>query len=129
MRLCLDTNAYSSFKQGNAPLLEVLQVAESILVPMTVYGELCAGFYLGSKSQANFLELERFLERPGITLTEINRDIADRYGQLVRQLQKNGNMIPTNDIWIAATAMETGSRLVSYDRHFAKVPGLILISP
>ena len=32
-----------------------------------------------------------------------------------------------NDIWIAASSMETGSRLLSCDKHFSPVPGLILV--
>ena len=37
--------------------------------------------------------------------------------------------IPENDIWIAATALETGARLVSYDSHFDHVGGLIRLAP
>ena len=38
-------------------------------------------------------------------------------------------LIPTNDIWIAAAALETGARLVTYDAHFGKVQGLFILSP
>jgi predicted nucleic acid-binding protein len=31
--------------------------------------------------------------------------------------------------WIAAAAMETGSRLVTYDAHFAHIPGLLVVAP
>ena len=30
------------------------------------------------------------------------------------------------DAWIAANTFETGSALVTYDRHFAKIPGILL---
>ena len=33
-----------------------------------------------------------------------------------------GTPIPTNDIWIAAQAMETGADLLSYDQHFGSEP-------
>ena len=36
--------------------------------------------------------------------------------------------MPTNDIWIAAHAMETGAELLSYDEHFASVAGLAWIA-
>ena len=32
--------------------------------------------------------------------------------------------LPTNDVWIAAHAMETGADLVSADRHFEVVDGI-----
>jgi tRNA(fMet)-specific endonuclease VapC len=44
-------------------------------------------------------------------------------------LRKQGAPLPTNDIWIAAVALETGSRLVAYDDHFDCIPGLIVIAP
>ena len=34
------------------------------------------------------------------------------------------NPIPSNDVWIAAHAMETGADLVSADRHFEAVDGI-----
>jgi predicted nucleic acid-binding protein len=37
--------------------------------------------------------------------------------------------LSTNDIWIAAAALENGGRLVAYDSHFENVPGLIVESP
>ena len=35
-------------------------------------------------------------------------------------------MIPLNDIWIAAHAIETGAKLVTYDKHFRHIAGLRL---
>jgi predicted nucleic acid-binding protein len=35
--------------------------------------------------------------------------------------------IPTNDVWIAATALETGSRMLSFHSHFRQVPGLMMV--
>jgi predicted nucleic acid-binding protein len=35
-------------------------------------------------------------------------------------------------VWIAAAAMETGSRLIAFDRDFERIPGLavdVLINP
>ena len=53
---------------------------------------------------------------------------ADRYARVAdRRFGARGRPIPTNDIWIAAHAMETGADLVSYDRHFDHVEGLAWI--
>jgi predicted nucleic acid-binding protein len=41
-------------------------------------------------------------------------------------LRKRGTSIPTNDIWIAASAMQYGLRLLTADRHFLKVPQIIV---
>ena len=39
-------------------------------------------------------------------------------------LQSKGRPIPTNDIWIAAHAMESGADLLSFDPRFESVDGL-----
>jgi tRNA(fMet)-specific endonuclease VapC len=33
--------------------------------------------------------------------------------------------MPTNDIWIAAHALESGAELLTFDRHFESIDGLI----
>ena len=62
-------------------------------------------------------------------ITPPDEAVAERCGYLVRDLGQQGTPIPTNDLWIAASALETGARLVSYDAHFECVPGLIVIAP
>ncbi|MBR3924076.1 MAG: PIN domain-containing protein [Kiritimatiellae bacterium] len=59
----------------------------------------------------------------------VTQSIAERWGYVKASLAKNGTPIPDNDIWIAATALETGARLISYDSHFDSVGGLIRLSP
>ena len=44
MKVCLDTNAYSRLMLGYAPLKELLELVDEILVPATVLGELDVGF-------------------------------------------------------------------------------------
>ena len=129
MRVCLDTNAYSRLMRNQAGLQRCLEEAEIIHVPTTVLGELYAGFCLGSRYEDNCRELEAFLELPGVQIATPSQDVAERYGYLVRDLRQQGTPIPTNDLWIAAAALETGARLVSYDAHFQHVPGLIVIAP
>ncbi|MBM4142466.1 MAG: type II toxin-antitoxin system VapC family toxin [Lentisphaerae bacterium] len=129
MRACLDTNAYSRLMGGHVPLTELLESCEEVLLPATVLGELHAGFERGSRREANRRQLAEFLALPGVGTIPVTADIAERYGVLVRDLTRQGNPIPTNDIWIAAAALETGTRLVTYDPHFERVHGLIVLSP
>jgi tRNA(fMet)-specific endonuclease VapC len=129
MRVCLDTSAYSRLMGGHAPLTQLLESADEVLVPATVLGELHAGFEMGSRREANRRKLDEFLALSGVETTAVTAEIAERYGLLVSQLTRQGTPIPTNDIWIAATALETGSRLVTYDSHFEHIPGLIVLTP
>jgi tRNA(fMet)-specific endonuclease VapC len=49
---------------------------------------------------------------------------AERFGRIAAALRRRGTPIPTNDIWIAAQAMESGAELLSFDEHFAEVDAL-----
>jgi len=53
---------------------------------------------------------------------------ADRYSRIFSSLRAKGRPIPTNDVWIAAHAMETGADLLSADQHFKHVDGIAWIS-
>jgi tRNA(fMet)-specific endonuclease VapC len=129
MRVCLDTNAYSRLMSGHAPLTQLLESVDDVLIPATVLGELHAGFEMGARCAANRRQLDDFLAQPGVGTIPVTADIAERYGLLVGQLTRQGTPIPTNDIWIAATVLETGARLVSYDSHFRNIPGIIVLCP
>ena len=59
----------------------------------------------------------------------INLRTAERFGRLAAGLRKKGRPIPSNDLWIAAQAMETGADLLSFDKHFAEIDGLAWIRP
>ena len=52
---------------------------------------------------------------------------ADRYSRVMTALKAKGRPIPTNDVWIAAHAMETGADLVSADGHFEHVDGIVWV--
>ncbi len=129
MKLCLDTNAYSAIGRGNRAVAALVEEADEILVPATVFGELVFGFLNGAKFRRNEDALDRFLQEDGVVLQPVTRDIAERYGYVKASLKRKGTPIPENDIWIAATALETGSRLVSYDTDFDRVDGILRIAP
>ena len=129
MKFVLDTNAYSRLMQNRSSLTELVEHADLVLLPTVAIGELYAGFHLGSRCESNRAGLNEFLCLPGIEIVPIDHDIAERYGILVCTLKEKGTPIPTNDIWIAATSLELGARLISYDTHFDYVPGLITLSP
>lgn len=128
MNVCLDTNAYTALKRGAASVTAILESAEEVLVPAIVLGELLAGFQTGSRAERNADELEEFLRRPGVLVVDVDRRVAERYGLLFKALKMIGRPVPTNDLWIAAVAVETGSRLLSDDSHFDQIPGVFRLT-
>ena len=49
------------------------------------------------------------------------------YAKILFDLESRGLKIPTNDIWIAASAIEAKLPLMARDEHFSRVRGLPLI--
>ncbi len=125
-RVLLDTNAYTSLLSGDESVLEVLATAEYCMMSVVVLGELHAGFKGGTKERMNRDLLEEFLCRSTVRTIDITAATAEIFGTVKNQLKQAGTPIPINDVWISAHAIETGSWLVSYDRHFSQVPGILL---
>lgn len=129
MKVCLDTNAYSSLRRGNERLLGLLNECDEILMPAATYAELTYGFLRGGMLNENELLLNSFLEEDHVSFQPVTHSISERWGYVKAALAQKGTPIPENDIWIAATALETGARLISYDHHFDLVGGLIRLAP
>lgn len=125
MKLILDTSAYVGFKLGHSELVEHLTRANAIFLSPIVLGELLFGFRNGSRFSDNMEELDRFLAHPVVETIRLTEITSDRYSRIAAQLKRQGTPIPSNDIWIAAQTMETGAELVTMDRHFAYVHGLV----
>ncbi|MFV1979276.1 MAG: type II toxin-antitoxin system VapC family toxin, partial [Myxococcota bacterium] len=108
MRICLDTSAYSAFKRGHEGALDVMQQADELVLPAVVVGELLAGFRIGTHEAINRRDLDRLLDSPRVSVAVLDADTGERYADIVAYLRAQGRPIPTNDIWIAATAMQWG---------------------
>ncbi len=125
-KILLDTNAYVRFLRGDEKVMAYLAQADSVYMSVFVLGELYAGFRAGGKERENRQILERFLLKSTVTILEATIETADVFGLIMASLRKSGKPIPINDVWIAAHGLETGSILVTYDDHFAVIPGLRL---
>ena len=77
--------------------------------------------------------------RPGAMLQALTDGLASRvvfgvtqitsqvYAHIFVDLEKAGQMIPINDIWIAALAIQHNLPLIARDKHFRRVKGLRVI--
>lgn len=124
-RILLDTSAYSAFKRGQPEVTELIRAAQTILLPATVIGELLAGFDLGARRERNRDELAEFCAAGRVQLHAVTQATAERYATCYVWLRGQGTPVPTNDLWIAAAAMETGAVVVTADRHFEFIPQVI----
>lgn len=124
MRVLLDTNAYSALRRGHDFVAEQVRSSEEVLLSSVVVGELLFGFRNGSRYDENAQALRSFVEDPHVRLLTVTWDTADWFSRISAELRKKGRPIPTNDIWIAAHAMEAGADLLSSDAHFGHIEGL-----
>jgi tRNA(fMet)-specific endonuclease VapC len=125
MTLLLDTNAYVALMKGHEGVAGMVRRAERIFLSSIVAGELIFGFRNGSRYEKNIGELDRFLENPFVEFLPVSYTTADRFGRIAASLRKKGTPMPSNDIWIAAHAIESGAELLSFDVHFAHIDGLV----
>ena len=124
--ILLDTNGYTAFKQGQPGAIDIIQRANRIALNSTVLGELMAGFAVGTRESKNRAELQQFLASERVHILVVDDGTALYYANVYRLLRSKGNPIPTNDMWIAATALQYGYALFSYDYHFRFIDGLLV---
>ena len=124
MNVALDTNAYSDFLRGVESRVAVVRAAERIHLPLIVIGELRAGFAAGSREMENLATLESFLSRPRVSVLRLDEETTEHYAKIFLRLRNKGVPIPTNDLWIAALAVQHGLDLCTSDAHFREVDGL-----
>ena len=127
MKVLLDSNAYSLLMRGHGEVAGLVRRAEEVLFSAIVVGELMYGFRRGTHFERNAADLRSFLDSPYSSFVEVGPVTADRYSRIAAALRSKGRPIPTNDVWIAAHAMDTGADLVSADGHFEHVEGIVWV--
>jgi len=122
-RFLLDTNAAIAYIAKDPDVLAVIENADEIFISSIVLGELFYGAEKSGRAEANRAEVETF----AASGTILNCDIgsARYYGRVRQMLLAKGRPIPFNDTWIAATALQHGLTVLTRDKHFDEVDGLL----
>jgi tRNA(fMet)-specific endonuclease VapC len=125
MRIVVDTNRYRDFCMGVLEAVERLRKATHIMVPFVTLAELRAGFLAGTDAGSNARVLAAFLIRPRVHVLWPDEDTTHHYARIWIQLRRQGTPIPTNDLWIAALAVQHNLALYSRDMHFDAIGQLL----
>lgn len=125
-RLLLDTTAYSAMRRGDERLLEPVREASEIFLTSVVIGELVYGFIGGKLEERNRRLLREFVESDRVRVLSVDEETAERYAVIRDYLRRKRVPIPTNDLWISASAAQHGLKLLSLDKHFKDVPQVLL---
>ena len=125
-RYLLDTNIVIALFREDETIQSHLADALEVSVPVVVLGELYFGAAKSGRTTENLARVSEFASSNRIL--PCNVETAKRYGQLKQDLRAKGRLIPENDLWVAATALQYGLTLVSRDGHFQEIPNLHLES-
>lgn len=121
----LDTSiVVRHFRDGNA-FMSKLAAYEELYLPQAALAELYAGAFRSARTEKNLGQIRRFLEAVDVLVPD--ESTPELYGRISAQLSHAGTMIPQNDIWIAAVAMQCGLPLATADQHFQHVNGLTVL--
>lgn len=124
MIISLDTSAYSRYSRGDEKVEKVILRADKVFFPVISIGELYLGFKEGDRELQNLNILESFISASKVEIAKITDETATYYSLISFVLRKKGTPVPDNDAWIAASAIETKSTLITFDSHFLKIPSL-----
>jgi len=127
MRIAIDTNRYTDLCRGEPEVIARVEQAGRVMMPLIVVAELRAGFAVGRRGAENESVLQRFLAEPGVEVLYAGAATTHHYAGLYAQLRRQGTPVPTNDLWIAALAIEHQLALLTRDQHFVSIPQLRLI--
>jgi tRNA(fMet)-specific endonuclease VapC len=107
--------------EGKAHDLAKAHAETEYLLSAVALGEFAAGFT--KEDEAVLVEVRRRFR-----IVPIDEAVAMVYRGLFRDLKEAGGLIGVNDLWIAATAIHSGSPLATRNTgEFARVPGLRIV--
>jgi tRNA(fMet)-specific endonuclease VapC len=116
----IDTNAYIAVQRGDLAAAALLGSFTTLLLPVTILGEMVYGAAASARAARNRREVDQFAAN--CTLVETTAEIAERYAELRLHGRTIGRPIPDNDLWIAAACLVSGVPLITRDAHFAHLP-------
>lgn len=126
IKYIIDTSAYSSYFVGDPRLKDYFDESSIVYMPIIVVGELRAGFAAGSKRDYNERYLQQFLDNPKVRVINLSDKTSEYYASIFATLKQADTPIGSNDMWIAALALEYDCLLVTLDTDFKRVPDLLV---
>lgn len=130
MGLVIDTSALIALERAGQDWASRLTpfADEPVAIPAIVYAELLVGVALagsGKRAATRRAKIDALARAVGII--EFGEAIAAQWAELFAMLSRAGQLIPSNDLSVAATARQLGFGVLvgpSDEVHFRKVPQL-----
>ncbi len=120
--LLLDTSGYSHIHRGHPAAAEAVRRADRLVMSPVVLGELLDAFRKGRERRRNERFLADFLSRPFVEVVDVDAETSECYAAIKESLRSAGTPVPRADVWIAASAMQHGLKVLSSDSDFLRIP-------
>jgi tRNA(fMet)-specific endonuclease VapC len=99
---------------------------KTFAITFVTMAELSVGILKSNKPEAAWNQVTEVLKGQQIFL--ISHHTAAIYARIFIELEKGGKLIPVNDIWIAALAIEAQLPILARDEHFSRIKNLTVIN-
>lgn len=121
----LDSSVVIAYLRGRLDLRQKVLPSEPLFLPLVALGELYKGALKSQRPAENLQQISDLL----LLMSVLNPDgnTALKYARVAADLERSGGLIPENDMWIAALALDCDMPLATLDAHFARVPGLTVL--
>lgn len=121
----LDTNIIIDIFNGSQEFAGRVSKFDQLYISTIVLGELYVGVNQVTNRVKHLKKVQDFIAF--CTVLDVDQQTAEHFGEIMAGLRKKGKPIPTNDIWIAASAKQHSLQLVSRDKHFLEVTDLSVV--
>lgn len=102
----------------------LVNIHDAAYVSVIAFGELYHGAEASTRVNQNKADIDDIAQ--GATILTVDQGTALVYGRIRYEQRLKGQLIPDNDLWIAATALKHGLTLVAQDEHFTWIDKLSL---
>lgn len=117
MKYLVDSDLVAEYLKGRTAAIDLIQrlTTDGIAISVITLAEIYEGIYYGTNPIRQEQGLNSFLQ--GVSVLDVDMDVARRYAIIRGDLRKQGMLIPQPDLLIAATAIDVG--LVLATRNIA----------
>lgn len=121
----MDTNVIVRVLNGDRELINELSKISSLCTCTAVLGEFMYSVTKSAHVVKNKQNAKSFCSR--YPLLGVSNIVAEFYGEIKKDLLSHGNVMPENDMWIAATALANDMTVITQDKHFEHIQNLMVI--
>ncbi len=121
-RYLIDTNIVLALFEGDEAIIDRIEIVDEVFVPSLVIGELYYGALKSGRPRENMARVTEFAQASAILVCDA--ETGRWYGIIKDLLRQKNALLPENDVWIAALALQYGLTLVTRDPQFGEITNL-----